>query len=74
MLYFILRLVGCIKSFYFCCLYGHCLLPLVFFYSDLRESRVTWRLPHFTCHTLFTDTCIFFVQSRIYFFCPGSSC
>lgn len=45
-----------------------------FFCSALCESRVTWRLPYFMCHTLFTDMCIFYCAVSYFFsFCPGSS-
>uniref|UniRef100_A0A6G5AHV6 Uncharacterized protein n=1 Tax=Rhipicephalus microplus TaxID=6941 RepID=A0A6G5AHV6_RHIMP len=42
-----------------------------FFCSALCESRVTWRLPYFMCHTLFTDMCIFYCAVSYFFLLSG---
>lgn len=63
MLYFILWLVGCIKSFTFAVVYMA--LPFATSFFTLTSMRAGLRggfhiyVPHF-----FTDTCMFFVQSR----------
>lgn len=63
MLYFILWLVGCIKSFTFAVVYMA--LPFATSFFTLTSMRAGLcggfhiYVPHF-----FTDTCMFFVQSR----------